>query len=271
MQTVPRPAATNVALFGLPTFAACVELTRLARQQLGEILSAVEMVDAATMDTTVEQLMSGDAGAYPLPSRPPFYVVMETGGSVAEHDTAKLHAFLEAVAAGGALGADGVGAADSRRARALWRVGGGASVGVSRRGHTYKYDLSFPLPAMYDLVAHMRSYLEVERGWAARAGVRVVGYGHLGDGNIHLNISTRDRAQPYHAELLADIEPRVFDWTLAHGGSVSAEHGLGQAKAALLPAARPPPVVALMTALKAVMDPAHILNPGKVLPTAAAL
>jgi len=103
--------------------------------------------------------------------------------------------------------------------------------------------------------------------------VRVVGFGHLADGNIHLNVSLpgRDDGGGGIAPLLmphvrAVLEPWVFEWTLAHGGSVSAEHGLGASKADWLHRSRGAADVAAMLALKKVFDPSGILNPGKLFP-----
>jgi D-2-hydroxyglutarate dehydrogenase len=87
-------------------------------------------------------------------------------------------------------------------------------------GAVYKYDLSMPVAEMYSLVEETRQRL-------AGLLVEVVGYGHLGDGNLHLNISTKH----YDDNILKQIEPFVYEWTAARRGSISAEHGLGQMKA----------------------------------------
>ena len=258
----PRPAAVNVALFGVASFEHCRSLLRLARGSCGEILSAVEFGDRAA----VELAMGALEGLGPLPfpaasAEHPFYVFIETAGSHARHDEEKLAAFFEAALAAGLVG-EGVVAADARQARRIWRLREDLSVGVSRRGHVFKYDVSLPSPRMYALVEATRERLSA-RGWDAE-GVVPVGYGHLGDGNLHLNVSTRGRAQAYLPALERDIEPWVFEWVLGEGGSISAEHGLGQAKAAWLPRAKPPAVVAAMRAIKGVLDPLGLMNPGKV-------
>ena len=87
-------------------------------------------------------------------------------------------------------------------------------------GPVYKYDLSIPVAEMYALVEETRRRME-------HLPVEVVGYGHLGDGNLHLNVS----CQKYDDEILRHIEPFVYEWTAARRGSISAEHGLGQMKA----------------------------------------
>jgi D-2-hydroxyglutarate dehydrogenase len=101
-------------------------------------------------------------------------------------------------------------------------------------------------------------------------GVTVVGYGHVGDSNLHLNISAPPGCDGRAAsEILDRIEPFVYEWTSARGGSVSAEHGLGLMKAERIGYSKPPAAVALMGRIKRMMDPNGILNPYKVLPAAA--
>lgn len=268
IQTAPRPASVNVAMFGCQSFEACRTLLRSAKRGLGEILSAVEFVDRDAMDLTLGTLFP-EAGPAPfgtstMPMSEPhnFYVVIETAGSNAAHDNEKLEGFLSTVTDAGTV-QDGVVAADVKQARHLWRLREDVSVAISQRGHVYKYDLSFPLPHMYDIVEVMREKLAP---WRASHGVVPVGYGHLGDSNLHLNISTPSRNQPYHDQLLQEIEPFVFEFTLQHKGSVSAEHGLGQAKSSWLDRAKPAPATALMRQLKSILDPHGILNPCKVIP-----
>lgn len=155
----PLPASVNVAMFGVASFEHCRALLRLARTQCGEILSAVEFSDAAAMGLALEHL----EGLGPLPFPPasashPFYVFIETAGSHAGHDAEKLEGFLEAAAAGGLVG-EGVVAADLKQARKLWRLREDLSVGIQRRGHVFKYDVSLPTPRMYALVEDTRERL----------------------------------------------------------------------------------------------------------------
>lgn len=93
----------------------------------------------------------------------------------------------------------------------------------------------------------------------------VVGFGHLGDGNLHLNISTT--APSHSKELLERIEPYVYEWTCAHNGSISAEHGLGAMKAEHIRYSKSESAVEWMQRLKSLFDPKGILNPYKVLPS----
>jgi D-2-hydroxyglutarate dehydrogenase len=130
-----------------------------------------------------------------------------------------------------------------------------------RAGAVYKYDVSIPVAQMYNLVDDMRQRL------ASHADVRVAGYGHVGDGNLHLNVSNPGGFDP----ALADkIELYVYEWVTKRNGSVSAEHGLGLMKAECIGYSKPREAVECMGRVKAMFDPKGILNPYKVLPASAA-
>lgn len=274
VQLAPRPTSVQVAMFGLPSWDAVMRLMTAAKKQCGEILSAVEFMDGAAMDQTVTQIYGARDKAtgaalsvmpdgrplpFPLSDRHPFYVVIETAGSNAAHDNEKLATFLESVMADGTV-SDGVVAQSASHARSLWRLREDCAVAASSRGFVFKYDLSFPVSRTYELVEVMRKRLAK---WADK-GVNVIGYTHIADGNVHLNVVAPVRQAPWLMDLEAEIEPFVFEWTLQQGGSISAEHGVGQAKAGWLRSAKPATSVALMTGLKGLLDPRAILSPGKV-------
>ena len=93
--------------------------------------------------------------------------------------------------------------------------------------------------------------------------IRCVGYGHVGDGNLHLNLTTRE----YDSNVMNKIEPFVYEWTSKHNGSISAEHGLGFKKRDFMHFSKPDPAIQLMKQIKPIFDPNAILNPYKVLPS----
>ena len=125
-------------------------------------------------------------------------------------------------------------------------------------GGVYKYDVSIPVAQMYRLVDDMRARLATHG-----RGVLVAGYGHVADGNLHLNISN---PEGYDPALAQKIEPYVYEWVTKYNGSVSAEHGLGLMKAQCIGYSKSEAAVAWMRQIKAMMDPRGILNPYKVLP-----
>ncbi|OMO84508.1 Ubiquitin-conjugating enzyme, E2 [Corchorus olitorius] len=205
------------ALYAMVHFMALyLKLLMEAKRKLGEILSAFEFLDNEAMDLVLHQL---DGVRNPLPaSVHNFYVLIETTGSTESYDREKLEAFLLSSMEGGLI-SDGVLAQDINQASSFWRIREGIPEALMKAGAVYKYDLSLPVEKMYDLVDDMR----VRLGNLAK----VVGYGHLGDGNLHLNIS----ASQYDDKILEQIEPYVYEWTSKHRGSISAEHGLGLMKA----------------------------------------
>ncbi|XP_045414721.1 D-2-hydroxyglutarate dehydrogenase, mitochondrial isoform X3 [Lemur catta] len=248
----PKPKAVSVAFLGCPSFAEVLRTFCTCKGMLGEILSAFEFMDAECMQLVGRHLHL----ARPV-QESPFYVLIETSGSHAGHDAEKLGSFLEH-ALGSGLVTDGTLATDQRRVKMLWALRERITEALSLDGYVYKYDLSLPVERLYDLVTSLR----------ARLGPRakhVVGYGHLGDGNLHLNVTAEAFSEP----LLAALEPHVYEWTAAQRGSVSAEHGVGFKKRDALGYSKPPTALRLMCQLKALLDPKGILNPYKTLPTRA--
>nr|XP_019575015.1 PREDICTED: D-2-hydroxyglutarate dehydrogenase, mitochondrial isoform X3 [Rhinolophus sinicus] len=244
--------AFSTCVLSCPGFAEVLQTFSSCKGMLGEILSAYEFMDAECMQLVGHHLQL----ASPV-QESPFYVLIETSGSRAEHDAEKLSDFLEQVLGSG-LVTDGTLATDQRKIKALWALRERITEALSLDGYVYKYDVSLPVERLYDLVTELR----------ARLGPRakhVVGYGHLGDGNLHLNVT----AEAFSASLLGDLEPYVYEWTAGQQGSVSAEHGVGFKKKDILGYSKPPEALQLMQQLKALLDPKGILNPYKTLPSRA--
>lgn len=259
--STPRaPRSVNVALFGLTSFDKCVEMLKLAREHLGEVLSAYEFFDRESLDLVLAQLKGTRD---PLPGRPcPFYVVVETSGSIAKHDNAKLNIFLNVVRRRGVV-VDGVVGRDEKHAFALWTLRERISVALKHAGAVYKYDVSLPTARMYNLVVVLRE--RFEKTFGSTKKIKVLGYGHLGDGNLHLNISCAE----YDQAVERAIEPFVYEYVRDERGSISAEHGLGIMKAEEIHYSKDAKAVALMATMKRALDPHGIMNPYKVLPSSA--
>jgi D-2-hydroxyglutarate dehydrogenase len=265
----PKPQAVNVAYLACPSFAAATATLGVAKQKLGEILSAFEFLDRESLDITLKYL---PGARNPLPeSTAPFFLVVETSGSDAAHDASKMESFLDAAMSAGVV-IDGVMAQDSIQAAGIWKLREGITEALRHRGGIYKYDVSIPVPQMYNLVEDMRSRLETSfpggvivqdnSSKNSEKEIKVVGYGHLGDGNLHLNISVPE----YNESVRQEIEPWVYQWTENVRGSVSAEHGLGAMKAPVIGYSKRPVAVDTMRVIKNALDPLGIMNPYKVLP-----
>jgi D-2-hydroxyglutarate dehydrogenase len=151
-----------------------------AKRNLGEILSAFEFLDNNSMDLVLNHL---DGVRNPVSSSENFYILIETTGSDETNDREKLEAFLLKSLEKG-LVSDGVIAQDINQASSFWRIREGITEALQKAGAVYKYDLSLPVEEIYNIVNDLRGRL----GDLAN----VMGYGHLGDGNLHLNISAAE-------------------------------------------------------------------------------
>eukprot|EP00047_Mylnosiga_fluctuans_P022669 m.124067 g.124067 ORF g.124067 m.124067 type:complete len:493 (-) comp9342_c0_seq4:1100-2578(-) len=248
----PMPKAVNVAFLGCESFAAVIKTYKAAREHLGEVLSACEFLDDDAMRVTEGQPSLGARN--PLSGAYPFYVLVETRGASEKHDSEKVSAFLDAVLADGTV-VDGTMAQDHKQIAALWALREKITVALKLEGYVYKYDISLPMAHLYELVERARERVK-------DLAISCVGYGHLGDGNLHLNITSKE----YNPELFSRIEPFVYEFAAGVRGSISAEHGLGLMKAHDIHYSKPPAAVAAMKELKALFDPNGILNPYKTLP-----
>lgn len=250
-----RSPAVNVAYFGLESYEKVQEAFREAKKQLSEILSAFELMDAQS-----QQLYHRASGAkLPLEGEHPFYCLIETSGSNTEHDSEKLNTFLEHVM-GEEIVSDGVVAENETQVQSLWACREGVSEASQHFGGVYKYDLSIPLPQLYDLVAETRERFQ-SNGLMGETDdypvLDVIGYGHMGDSNLHLNVATRR----YDKEVEKALEPWVYEWVAERKGSISAEHGLGLAKKEFIGYSRSETMIKLMKQIKQLYDPVSIVTP----------
>ncbi|XP_077297507.1 D-2-hydroxyglutaric acid dehydrogenase isoform X2 [Arctopsyche grandis] len=243
-------SSINVAFLGVENFDNVLKLYQLAKSSLGEIMSAFEMADAASLETTIEHLkLQNPIGDYP------FYVLIETSGSNESHDSEKLTEFLEKTMSSN-LVLNGTYQTEPSRIKPIWALREGIPQAILYDGYVLKYDISLPLKDYYSIVPIMREKLGSD-------AVRICGYGHIGDGNIHVNIAIKEFSQ----EIIKKIEPYIYEYTSNLKGSVSAEHGIGFRKPNYIHYSKSNACLGLMKSLKNLMDPKGILNPYKVLPS----
>ncbi|KAI0802356.1 hypothetical protein GGR55DRAFT_665932 [Xylaria sp. FL0064] len=257
VQCPKRGKAVNVAFLGTDSFEKIQLAFKEAKSQLFEILSAFELMDSNSQDM-VHRVRQNKR---PLDDEHPFYCLIETTGSNAEHDAEKLEKFLEDVMSKEII-ADGVLAQDETQIKSLWSQREGITECLGHWGGTYKYDVSIPLKDLYRLVEETRERIEA----AGLKGdgdefpvVDVVGYGHMGDCNLHLNVAVRR----YDKRVEEVLEPFVYEWIGKVNGSISAEHGIGIAKKKYLGYSRNEAMVGLMKQIKTLYDPNGIMNPYK--------
>ncbi|KAI1431930.1 hypothetical protein GGR50DRAFT_697521 [Xylaria sp. CBS 124048] len=257
IQCPQRPKAVNVAFLGADSFEKIQMAFREAKSQLSEILSAFELMDSYSQNI-VHRVRKNQR---PLDGEHPFYCLIETSGSNSEHDAEKLEKFIEDVMAKDII-ADGVLAQDETQIKSLWSQREGITECVGHFGGTYKYDVSIPMKDLYRLVDETRERI-VAAGLMGDTDefpvVEVVGYGHMGDCNLHLNIAVRR----YDKRVEEVLEPFVYEWIGKVNGSISAEHGIGIAKKKYLGFSRNDTMIGLMKQIKQLYDPNGIMNPYK--------
>lgn len=246
-----KPTSVQVLFLALRTYDEVLRAMKLARTHLQEIISAIEFQDIESLNLVLKHI---PGARDPLPERSAFYMLIETSGSNASHDAEKISEFLAALEKEDLL-VNGTLAESEKQSQELWKLREAISESLSKEGYVYKYDVSLPVAQMYNLVEKTRMRLQ-------NATAHVVGYGHLGDGNLHLNIVCPKADN----DVLSLLEPWLFEQLKSYRGSISAEHGLGQAKNSFIYYSKSPESVRLMQQLKHFFDPKGILNPYKVLP-----
>jgi FAD/FMN-containing dehydrogenase len=242
LRLVPEPTGRVVALVGVGSTVAAVDLVRTVRRS-AEGLSAAEVIYGDGLALVCEH-----AGLpAPLRRRWPVYVVLEAvGGDPTEE-------LFSALAGAGADDDATAVAADPAGAERLWAYRERQPEAVAALGVPHKLDVTLPAARLADFEA------EVRRVVAATApGATTWIWGHLGDGNLHVNVIGPDPADEA-------VDAAVLELVAAFDGSISAEHGIGRAKAAWLHLSRSPAERAAMRAIKSALDPDGVLNPGVLL------
>ena len=249
LRLFPQPVSSRIGLVALPNYAAVLDLLARARGGLGGTLSAFEV-----MWTEFYELATTAHGVRPpLPRGSAVYVLLENLGADPESDAVRFDGVIEAALEAG-VADDAVIGQNIREGRELWAL----RDSVTEFNRTYNpavgFDVSLPVARMQDFVTGARVALR-DRYQAIEA----VWFGHIADSNLHINVKVMPDG-PTAAEISAIIYGRVREF----GGSISAEHGIGLLKKAYLGYSRTPAEIAVMRRIKAALDPAGILNPGKV-------
>ena len=243
------PRSKNVALLGCRSFQDLLHIFKAAKSMLGEVLSAFEMMDSLSIKA------SEVTGLKNPIQESQFYVLIETSGSNAAHDEEKLTKFMELLM-NDDLVQDGTIATDKQKMTSIWTIRENIALGLNKMGYVYKYDISIPVVELYDIVEDVRNKIGDQV-------ITILGYGHVGDGNLHLNIVGKE----YDASINQLLETYIFERVRECQGSISAEHGIGLKKTKYLHYSKSNECIEIMKALKEMFDPHGILNPYKVLPS----
>ena len=252
----PKPRARETAFIGLDSPAHCLDLLVRAQALAGPDLKTFEFMSQAGLDMVARHhpgLMR------PLRGRHNWYVLLELASPAAHGLSETLLQLLESAATDGVVEDAAVAASLDQRSR-FWFWREFLPEAQQYEGGSIKHDVAVPVAQVPEFLA--RALPEVQR---LVPGARPVPFGHLGDGNIHFNVS-----QPLGADKQAflarweEMNARIHGIVVALGGSISAEHGVGVLKRDLLPGVKDPVALELMRVLKRTLDPKGTLNPGKV-------
>ena len=256
LKLFPKPRAVETAYVGLKSPAAALKLLSISRNEAAGSLTSFELLADIAVDFSIRH---GIDIRDPLESKHAWYVLMELSSSRDDARDA-----LEAILAQGmedGIVDDAVIAANLSQRQAFWKLRDEMSAAQKPEGGSIKHDISVPVAALPAFIAKANAAVV-----KLIPGARPVPFGHLGDGNIHYNVSQPVGANA--ADFLArwhDVNAVVFEIVLRMGGSISAEHGIGVLKRDELPDVKDKVAIELMRQVKAMLDPLGIMNPGKVL------
>jgi FAD/FMN-containing dehydrogenase len=257
LRLVPRPRAVETAFLGLPSAQAALALFAIANDRAAGGVTSFELMTRLG----IEMVLRHAAGCRdPLQKLYPWYVLLE----LSSQSKTGLRELLEEILTEGlnrGLVLDAAIADSLEQAKAFWRLREMFGEVQRHEGGSIKHDVSVPVAAVPDFIAEANAAVA-----ALLPEARPVPFGHLGDGNIHYNVSQPVGAD--RAEFLArwnEVNAAVFAVVKKFGGSISAEHGVGVMKRDLLPSVKDPVALDLMRKIKHLLDPNNILNPGKVL------
>jgi FAD/FMN-containing dehydrogenase len=255
LKLFPRPRAIECALVGVESVNKAVALLALAKSRAASMLTGFELIPHIGLEFVLAHVPRTRA---PLSSVSPWYALIEVSLSGAAQDGAAQRLMETAYAQG--LIQDGAIAQSEEQRRALWRIRESLPEAQNHEGGSIKHDISVPISAMAAFI--------LEASQAAQAmvpGARPIAFGHVGDGNVHFNLTQPIGADK--AQFLArwdEVTSCIHDIAHAMGGSISAEHGLGQMKVHEIMRYKSSAELGAMRAIKAALDPHGIMNPGKV-------
>lgn len=256
LKLYPKLDSRLTALAAVPDPKSAVELLALARQLSGDCVISFELIPRIALELVLKHI---PASADPLVNAYPWYVLFELGTPQSE---APLRQAGERILTSGldrGLVLDGTIAASQWQADNLWRMRHAISEAERADGPSIKHDISVPVSALPAFIA------EATKACRKRIdGVRVVAFGHIGDGNVHFNLQQPINDDGIFSKYWGEMNDLVYEIVIKHHGSISAEHGIGILKKNALAVFKPHDTV-LMKSIKTTIDPKNIMNPGKLI------
>ena len=258
LKLVPRPAAQLTAWAAVPSLEAAVSLLGLAHRHLGAGLTGFETMGQFALSLVDKHFAHLNV---PLWKQTPYCVLLENSDHESEaHARIQFESLLE-VALEQGLVTDAVVAESLGQANQLWQIRESIPLAQSEEGLNIKHDVSVPISRIPTFVEEASAALQ-----AAIPGVRLVNFGHLGDGNLHFNVQAPLNVDPalFLKQQEETVNHLVYDAVARHQGSISAEHGIGGLKVDTLPHYKSAVALDLMARIKQALDPQQTLNPGRV-------
>lgn len=254
----PLPQQSETAWLALDSAAAAVRVLRRLRKDLGETLTAFELMPAQALRFVLAYLESAPC---PVDAQSPWHVLLECDSTMTgEWLQAALLDSLQAALAAGEI-SDAVLASGSAQCAAFWRLRESIPAAQKLGGLSLKHDISVPIAAIPSFIETTLAELR-ERV----PGIRPCVFGHVGDGNLHFNLSQPPALSAAAFQALEEeINECVFSRVLEFGGSIAAEHGVGLLRRERLARSADPAALETMQRIKRALDPLNLMNPGKVL------
>jgi FAD/FMN-containing dehydrogenase len=259
LRLVAAAGSRAVAWVGLDSPQKALLLLRELESRMGEAIESFELVPDDALGLVLAHIPGARAPLDP-PCR--WNVLIEATAPVGAPDPGERLGLALGDALSNGLATDAVIAASESQAEQFWRLRHSISEAERLEGQSLKHDISVPVSAMPPFIESAKADVE-----ARFPGCRVVAFGHLGDGNVHFNVAppSGQDAAPWIAGTGPRVTAFVHDLVTTAGGSISAEHGIGQMKRDELQRTSPPTRLATQRAIKTALDPSGIMNPGKLL------
>lgn len=260
LKIFPEPVVRWTGLVGTPDFESAVRLLSLFQEKASALLTGFEVMSASSLDLVKEyfpQLSN------PMEENAPYTTLVEISDfESAEHAQELMENILENALENG-IAIDAVIASNLSQAKHFWHMREHITLAQAENGANVKHDITIPVSNAAAFVAQTDELLE-----QYLPGIRVINFGHLGDGNLHYNIAAPTGSDPkaYMVAHNENIQKIVYRQVEVHQGSISAEHGIGQLKVGQMVGHRGEVAVGIMRTIKKALDPKNLMNPGKVVP-----
>ena len=258
MKLFPKPQGKAVAYAGMKSPEKALELLLLAQKKAGSMLTGFELMAKVGMEMSLNYVKGARA---PLEHESEWYVLLDLSSSHSDGEAGNKMEDILADALQQGIIEDASIAQSVGQQKEFWRLREDMSPAQKLEGGSIKHDISVPIASIPDFISEAAKIIET-----ISPGARIVCFGHMGDGNLHYNVSQPVGADKQaYLSLWGEMNHRVHTLVMSYNGSFSAEHGIGQLKRKELVAFKSPVALSLMRSIKQLFDPKNIMNPGKML------